>query len=188
MGIAYERDGDGNVINPPINSDIERRLYEASQRADQVEVNAIQEEYNDWRDEKISRDESSDDARGPEVQLTADPPNSTAAVTGAPQNIVVEPEAPAGPVTEQTASGAVAPPQVEHFESPMSDPEFFDKLAAAIQRGQSGQDVQRDSVQDETAKNPDALHASDVAVPPAEAPPTDTGNVPPAQPATGEAE
>ena len=179
MGVVYERDTEGNVLNPPINQDFEWRLYQASQRADQVEVNEIQDEYNQWREDKISRDEArEEDQRNPEVKLTAQPPSSGNAVTGAPQNIIIPPEVDTqGPVTEAMPT-VTDGPKIETYESPMADPAFFDKLAAAITKAQGEQSTTPDSVQ--AATEGEGPRASEVTDLPSEsATPVDLGNVPP---------
>lgn len=171
MGVKYERDADGNVLNPPINQRFESLLYEAAQRSDQAEINEVQDEYHAWREDRIAREESREETSGPEVKLTAAPPSSGNAVQGAPQNIVVDnPADTQGPITETqpVASNAT----VETFESPMADPNYFDKLAAAIVKAQDEQKSPADSVQTatDTGQNPPAHEVGNV--PPA-APPAD---------------
>lgn len=50
--LADQKDGEGNLINPPTLPEFEQRLAVAHLAADQAEVEAVQEEYHKARVER----------------------------------------------------------------------------------------------------------------------------------------
>lgn len=112
MPATYERDADGNVLNPPINRALEDALNDAHNRADQADINALTDEYHSWRDEKIQRDEeAANDERQPAQNLNAGRGDSatTPAQDASPAAVDTDGDNDAVPTTDVPTHDAAAP-------------------------------------------------------------------------------
>lgn len=58
MTTEFQRNENGDVINPPVIPEFEQRLNAAQATGDQVQINAIQDEYHKAREDEIQRIES----------------------------------------------------------------------------------------------------------------------------------
>lgn len=58
MPRTYTRNDDGQVIDPPVLPDFEARLAAAHNAADQDAINALQEDYDKARQDRIKSDEA----------------------------------------------------------------------------------------------------------------------------------
>jgi len=68
MAQVFKRDDDGNVIDPPVNPDIERELTRARDSGDPENIARVQQRYDDWRSDEVERIES--DAQPTDTQTT----------------------------------------------------------------------------------------------------------------------
>jgi hypothetical protein len=61
MAQVFKRDDDGNVVDPPINPELERELTRARDSGDTDYVSRVQQEYDDWRSSEVERIEGAGD-------------------------------------------------------------------------------------------------------------------------------
>lgn len=55
MAIKFDRDNDGNVVNPPVLSDHERRISEIAATGDQDRLNLAYEDYRTAQNDLVKR-------------------------------------------------------------------------------------------------------------------------------------